>query len=195
MLLFFTRFKSISDGISFHSSLHIVSSLWIVFGYLALTRTFSYRHKFSMGLRLGDCDGHSRTLIATLFNHLVTTLASCIGSLSCWNHHLRPSPSSSAFFLVSLDNLNVILFFFKIPSIRKAYLHLTQKNNYIILSIITMLHCRTEVSGSRPLCYSPYILHIILAEQLYLHFIWPQNLSTKCIIFIHMFTGKLQSNF
>ncbi|CDQ85019.1 unnamed protein product [Oncorhynchus mykiss] len=60
-------------------------------GLLARTHFFSSAHDFSMGLRLGLCDGHSNTLILLSLSHFATTLEVCLGSLSIWKTHLRPS--------------------------------------------------------------------------------------------------------
>ncbi len=43
-----------------------------------------------MGLRSGDWQGHSRTLMCFFLSHSFVALAVCFGSLSCWNTHPRP---------------------------------------------------------------------------------------------------------
>ena len=70
------------------------------------------------------------------------------------------------------------------------------ENLIIIFLSYTIPHCRNKVS--RMLAshfFYPNILHIILAEQFYLRFIWPQNLFPKYVVFTHMFHCKLQSSF
>ena len=39
----------------------------------------------SIGLRSGDCEGHSKRLMWFLSNHCLVSIAVCFGSLSCWN--------------------------------------------------------------------------------------------------------------
>uniref|UniRef100_A0A4W5MQY3 Leishmanolysin-like peptidase n=1 Tax=Hucho hucho TaxID=62062 RepID=A0A4W5MQY3_9TELE len=60
-------------------------------GLHARTRFFSSAHTFSIGLRSGLCDGHSNTLTLLSLSHFATTLEVCLGSLSIWKTHLRPS--------------------------------------------------------------------------------------------------------
>uniref|UniRef100_A0A4W5N7A6 EF-hand domain-containing protein n=1 Tax=Hucho hucho TaxID=62062 RepID=A0A4W5N7A6_9TELE len=60
-------------------------------GLLARTRFFSSAHKMSIGLRSGLCDGHSNTLTLLSLSHFATTLEVCLGALSIWKTHLRPS--------------------------------------------------------------------------------------------------------
>ena len=60
-------------------------------GLLARTHFFSSAHKCSIGLRLGLCDGHANTLTLLSLSHFATTLEVCLGSLSIWKPHLRPS--------------------------------------------------------------------------------------------------------
>ena len=47
--------------------------------------------KCSIRLRSGLCDGHSNTLTLLSLTHFATTLEVCLGSLSIWKTHLRPS--------------------------------------------------------------------------------------------------------
>ncbi len=53
------------------------------------TRTFNSLQRFSMGLRSGDCLGHSRTLKCFLRSHSFVARAVCLGSLSCWKTQPR----------------------------------------------------------------------------------------------------------
>ena len=55
---------------------------------------FQFYHTFSIGLRSGLCYGHSNTLTLLSFSHFATTLEVCLGSLSIWKTHLRPSFTS-----------------------------------------------------------------------------------------------------
>ena len=65
---------------------------WVRFvGPLARTHFFSAAHKCSIGLRSGLCDGHFNTLNLLSLNYFATTLEVCLGSLSIWKTHLRPS--------------------------------------------------------------------------------------------------------
>ena len=48
-------------------------------------RRFNKSHIFSMGLRSGDCDGHSITRKDCFASHSLTILDLCLGSLSCIN--------------------------------------------------------------------------------------------------------------
>src|SRR4029434_1793194 len=51
---------------------------------------FSTSHRFSMGFRLGDCDGHGKTFILWSVNHFCVDFEVCFGSLSCWK--VQPWP-------------------------------------------------------------------------------------------------------
>ncbi len=73
-----------------HSSLQILSKPLRFRGWRLATRTFSFLHKFSMGLRSGDWLGHFRTLICFFLSHSFVALAVCFGSLLCWNTHPWP---------------------------------------------------------------------------------------------------------
>ena len=45
---------------------------------------FKCCHKFSIGLRSGDCTDHSRTSTILVSSHFRAILEVCFGSLSCW---------------------------------------------------------------------------------------------------------------
>ncbi len=51
--------------------------------------TFNSLQRFSMGLRSGDWQGHSRTLKCFLRSHSFVARAVCLGSLSCWKTQPR----------------------------------------------------------------------------------------------------------
>ena len=75
------------------SSWHILSRFFKFLGLCLSTDLFSSAHRFSIGLRSDDWDGHCRTLILLSWNHFCVDLQVCFGSLSWWKVHLRPSPS------------------------------------------------------------------------------------------------------
>jgi len=50
--------------------------------------------KFSIGFKSGDCAGHGITSICYWLNHSLTNLLVCLGSLSCWNVHIKDISSS-----------------------------------------------------------------------------------------------------
>ena len=47
-------------------------------------------HRFSMGFRSGDCDGHGKTFILLSVNNFCVDFEVCFGSLSCWK--VQPLP-------------------------------------------------------------------------------------------------------
>src|SRR4029434_5823090 len=51
---------------------------------------FSSSHRFSMGFRSGDCDGHGKTFILRSVNHFCVDFEVCFGSLTCWK--VQPQP-------------------------------------------------------------------------------------------------------
>ena len=94
-------FKLFNLGKTFWVAFHKLPTIsWVNFGpflltelggLLARTHFFSSAHKVSIGLRLGLCDGHSNTLTLLSLSHFDATLEVCLGSLSIWKTHLRPS--------------------------------------------------------------------------------------------------------
>src|SRR4029434_2821457 len=51
---------------------------------------FSSSHRFSMGFRSGDGEGHGKTFILRLVNHFCVDFKVSFGSLSCWKTQPRP---------------------------------------------------------------------------------------------------------
>src|SRR4029434_9742617 len=51
---------------------------------------FSSSHRFSMGFRSGDCDGHGKTFILRSVNHFRVDFEVCFRSLTCWK--VQPQP-------------------------------------------------------------------------------------------------------
>lgn len=78
------RFSHHFLGIDFHAR-SIVSQSWLLFVGLTLANTcFTSYYKFSIGLKSGDCAGHSMTLALLSWNHWRANLLVCFRSLSCW---------------------------------------------------------------------------------------------------------------
>ncbi|CDQ61651.1 unnamed protein product [Oncorhynchus mykiss] len=92
-------YKWLNLGQTFRVAFHKLPTIsWVNFGTFLLTelasllaQAFSVLPKFSIGLRSGLCDGHSNTLTLLSLSHFATTLEVCLGSLSIWKTHLRPS--------------------------------------------------------------------------------------------------------
>src|SRR4029434_3466708 len=51
---------------------------------------FSSSHRFSMGFRSGDCDGHGHTFIPRAVYHFCVDFEMCFGLLCCWK--VQPGP-------------------------------------------------------------------------------------------------------
>ena len=76
--------------------LTITSNRVRILGFLSITLNFKVRHKFSMGLRSGIWDDHSKTLLLLSSSYFLVRLAKCFGSLPCMKHQRQPSDSSLA---------------------------------------------------------------------------------------------------
>ena len=61
-------------------------------GFVLINWLLNSAHRFSIGLRSGDWDGHCRMLILLSRNHFCVDLEVCFGSLLCWKVHLWPGP-------------------------------------------------------------------------------------------------------
>ena len=70
-------------------------------------RILQFPQWFSIGLRSGDSLGHWRTFIFFLLNHSRVKFAACLGSLSCWNVHLRLSNKRYAIEMPLLQYLTI----------------------------------------------------------------------------------------
>ena len=77
--------------IAFHSSSMMTFKVLIFLGFLPLTIFFSSPQICSIGLRSGLMAGHSITLIFLVARNCLTRLDVCLGSLSCWKTHFRPT--------------------------------------------------------------------------------------------------------
>ncbi len=88
----FTSASHVASGVLFHSSMKTSQSWWM----LETLRSSSFRlrmpHIRSIGFRSGDMFGKSITFTLSFFSKAVVVLEVCLGSLSCWNTALRPSP-------------------------------------------------------------------------------------------------------
>ena len=71
-----------------HSSRQNWWGSWKFVGSRARTCHFNLVHKFSIRLRSGFWEGHSKTFIFFCLSHFETIFALCFGSLSCWKVHL-----------------------------------------------------------------------------------------------------------
>ena len=93
LLQFTTWFWHVCSGILAHSSFEILSRSFQLVDFLVLTFTLSSLHRFSIGLSSGFQLDHSKTLTTLSSNQLLTILAVCLGSLSCWKIQcgLRPT--------------------------------------------------------------------------------------------------------
>src|SRR4029434_8947420 len=77
-------------GIGDHSSIQYLSRSFRFQGQCLWTLIFSSSHRFSMGFRSGDCDGHGKTFILRSVNHFCVDFEVCFRSLSCWQVQPRP---------------------------------------------------------------------------------------------------------
>ena len=122
--------QSPATGIFVHSSRQYCSSSFKLDGIHWCIAIFKLYHRFSIDLRSGLWQGHSKTFKYFPLNHLSVALAVCLGSLSCWKVNLHHS-------LNSLEEWN------RFPS--RISLYLVQS---FIPSILTSFpnHCRWKTS-------------------------------------------------
>ena len=59
----------------------VTDSYCLLSAYIRRTRM---PHRFSIGFRSGEHDGHARTSILLRANHIFEMLLTCTGALSCW---------------------------------------------------------------------------------------------------------------
>ena len=131
-----------------------------------------------MGLRSGLCDGHSNTLTLLSLSHFATTLEVCLGSLSLWKTHLRPSFNWCLEMLLQYIHILFLphdaIYFVKCtsPSCIKA----PPQHD----AATPVLHGWDDVLrlASLPL-FPPNITMVIMAKQFYLCFIRPEDISPK----------------
>ena len=153
---------------------------WVRFvGLLARTHYFSSTHTFSIGLRSGLCDdGHSNTLTLLSLSHFSTTLQICLGSLSIWKTHLRPSFNFLTDVLMLLQYMLIIF--------------LPHDAIYFVKCTTTWCcHPRASrlgwcSSACKPLLFPPNITMVIMAKQFNFCFIRPEDISPKSTIFPHV---------
>lgn len=69
------------------------SSLQLIFfsGLHVATVFFKLHHKFCLGFKSGNCDGHSRIFGNLFWNQDLKVFDVCLGSLSCWIVQWYPS--------------------------------------------------------------------------------------------------------
>ena len=82
-------FWTTGTSIRFHSLMAMSIRSCLFLGFLPEHLLSNSDHICSIGLRSGDCAGHSRTVTRLSANHCLTIMAVCLGSLSCWKMY-RP---------------------------------------------------------------------------------------------------------
>ena len=133
------------------------------------------------------CDGHSNTLtLLSLFSHFATTFEVCLGSLSIWKTHLRPSLN-----LGCLEMLLQYIHIFFLPQDPIYFVKCTSPSCSKAPpqhdAATPMLHCWDGVLqlASLPLFHRNTMM-VIMAKQLYFYFIRPEDISPKSTIFVHV---------
>ena len=154
------------------------------------TRFFSSAHTFSIGLRSGLCDGHSNTLTLLSLSHFATTLEVCLGSLSIWKTHLRPSFNFLTDVLMLLQYIHIIflphdaIYFVKCTS--SSHSKAPPQHD----AATPVLHGWDVVLQLASLPLFPPNITIIIAKQFYFCFIRPDSISPKSTIFVPMCSCK-----
>ena len=111
-----------------------------------------------------------------------------------------PSPSKSKFIFiflqVFLENLIILLSHNSFYTLKSTY---TWRKKYNPITLSIHHHASLKewyFSDSWPLlCLIQTYFTSFRRTTLYFCFFWPQNMSPKYVVFIHMFLGELQSSF
>src|SRR4029434_3806788 len=77
-------------GILVHSSIAVSLQILQIPWSTLVTLLFSSSHRFSIGFRSGDFDGHDKAFILRSVNHFCVDIEVCFGSLTCWK--VQPQP-------------------------------------------------------------------------------------------------------